>query len=93
MTVAANRIYLRVVGLKGIRFPKFHLLNDVGWEQQGVATLVRYSRIGYLWSDWLRVRGKADANCSTVTIIDGELPYPDCPTPPDRPLYALKKTL
>ena len=36
---------------------------------------------------------KADADCSTITIIDSKLPNPDRPTPPNRPLYALKKTL
>ena len=36
---------------------------------------------------------RADADCSTIAIIDGKLSNPDRLTPPNRPLYALKKTL
>jgi len=37
--------------------------------------------------------GRADDNWSTITIIDSKPPYPNRPTPPSRPLYALEKTL
>ena len=36
---------------------------------------------------------REDADCSTITIIDGKPPNPDRLTPPNRPLYALKKAL
>jgi len=38
-------------------------------------------------------KARTDADYSTITIIDGKLPNPDRLTPPNRSLYALKKTL
>jgi len=29
----------------------------------------------------------------SITILEGKLPCPNRPTPPDHPLYALEKTL
>ena len=58
MTVGANRTRLRVAGLMDIRFPSFHLLNNVVWGQKDVGTLARYSRTEDLWRNWLCVQGE-----------------------------------
>lgn len=93
MRVAAIRTHLRVVGLMDTLFPRFHPLNDVGCRRRDVGTPVPCSRKADLWVIGYACEIMADANCGTVTIVDSKLPYPDCPTPPNRPLYALKQTL